>query len=386
MVWQGKGSENDHDPTHRAQAMTLASARVSISTRRKLTSILLAVTIFALLAGLTSFATRGSVVYAIIDSILVGTGVGLFEQFYVPSLRGRWLRGMHPLLSISIYTAVVALLFVVAVHLSHLLTGQLDTLSRAYRRLPFALPLVIAFSVIGIVVMRTVHFIGIETLFHLMIGTYHRPVIEEKVLLFLDINDSTGLSERLGAVQIKSLVGKFLFDISKPITNYGGEIYLYKGDGLIALWNWNEAIRENRILRAIDAVFASVARERPEYQRQCGFMPRFRIGVHGGDVVVSEQGDTKRAIGVYGSTINISARMEEAAKAHGVSCVISGDVAQALSNGNGGLSPLGHERIRGISADIPIFEYRVEGDVAAGLSDDVLGPELHRRFWRQAVG
>src|SRR6516164_135585 len=85
------------------------------------------------------------------------------------------------LLAISIYTAFVAVLFVVAVHLSHLLTGQLDTLPRAYRRLPYAMPLVIAFSVIGIVVMRTVHFIGIDTLFHLMIGTYHRPVIEEKV-------------------------------------------------------------------------------------------------------------------------------------------------------------------------------------------------------------
>ena len=340
--------------------MTLASARVSISTRRKLTSILLAVTIFALLAGLTSFATRGSVVYAIIDSILVGTGVGLFEQFYVQSLRGRWLRSMHPLLSISIYTAVVVLLFVVAVHVSHLLTGRLDTLPIAYRRLPFALPLVIAFSVIGIVVMRTVHFIGIETLFHLMIGTYHRPVIEEKVLLFLDINDSTSLAERLGAVQIKSLVGKFLFDISKPITNYGGEIYLYKGDGLIALWNWNEAIRENRILRAIDAVFASVERERSEYQRQFGVVPRFRIGVHGGEVVVSEQGDTKRAIGVYGSTINIAARMEEAAKAHDVACVLSGDVVEALSNGEQQLLPLGHEQVKGISVEIPIFQYRVD--------------------------
>jgi adenylate cyclase len=340
--------------------MTLASARVSISTRRKLTSILLAVTIFALLAGLTSFATRGSVVYAIIDSILVGTGVGLFEQFYVQSLRGRWLRSMHPLLSISIYTAVVVLLFVVAVHVSHLLTGRLDTLPIAYRRLPFALPLVIAFSVIGIVVMRTVHFIGIETLFHLMIGTYHRPVIEEKVLLFLDINDSTSLAERLGAVQIKSLVGKFLFDISKPITNYGGEIYLYKGDGLIALWNWNEAIRENRILRAIDAVFASVERERSEYQRQFGVVPRFRIGVHGGEVVVSEQGDTKRAIGVYGSTINIAARMEEAAKAHDVACVVSGDVVEALSDGEQQLLPLGHEQVKGISVEIPIFQYRVD--------------------------
>ena len=315
---------------------------------------------------MTSFATRGSVVYAIIDSILVGTGVGLFEQFYVQSLRGRWLRSMHPLLSILIYTAVVAVLFVVAVHLSHLLTGRLDTLPTAYRRLPFALPLVIAFSVIGIVVMRTVHFIGIETLFHLMIGTYHRPVIEEKVLLFLDINDSTGLAERLGAVQIKSLVGKFLFDISKPITNYGGEIYLYKGDGLIALWNWTEAIRGNRILRAIDSVFAAVRREEVAYQRQFGVVPSFRIGVHGGEVVVSEQGDTKRAIGVYGSTINIAARMEEAAKAHNVACAISGDVAQALADGEPQLLPLGDEQVKGISVEIPIFEYRVDDGPALG--------------------
>jgi adenylate cyclase len=340
--------------------MALALSRISISTRRKLTSILLAVMIFSLLAGLTSFATRGSIIYAIIDSILVGTGAGLFEEFYVQSLRGRWLRGMHPLLSITIYTAFVAVLFVVAVHLSHLLTGQWDTLPRAYRRLPFALPLVIAFSVIGIVVMRSVHFIGIENLFHLMIGTYHRPVIQEKVLLFLDINDSTGLSERLGAVQIKSLVGKFLFDISKPITDHGGEIYLYKGDGLIALWNWDEAIRGNKILRAIDAVFAAVRREEAAYQREFGVVPRFRIGVHGGEVVVSEQGDTKRAIGVYGSTINIAARMEEAAKTHGVGCAISGDVAQALSDGERRLQPLGDEQVKGISVEIPIFEYRVD--------------------------
>jgi class 3 adenylate cyclase len=244
----------------------------------------------------------------------------------------------------------------------------LDTLPRAYRRLPLALPLVVAFSVIGIIVMRTVHFIGIETLFHLMIGTYHRPVLEEKVLLFLDINNSTGLAEHLGAVQIKSLVGKFLFDVSKPITDYGGEIYLYKGDGLIALWNWNEAIRGNRILRAIDAVFASVSREEAEYRRQFGVVLRFRIGVHGGEVVVSEQGDTKRAIGVYGSTINIAARMEEAAKTHNVACAISGDVAQALADGEPRLLPLGDEQVKGISVEIPIFEYRVDSET--GTSGD----------------
>jgi adenylate cyclase len=344
--------------------MALAFARISISMRRKLASILLAVTIFALLAGLSTLAKGRPLAFGVLNAIFVGTGVGLFEQFYVQSQRGRWFRSIHPLLSIGIYTVVVAILFVFAVNLTHLLLYRLYPSPVPYGRLPFVLPNVIVYSVIGIVVMRAVHFIGIDTLFHLMIGTYHRPVIEEKVLVFVDINDSTGLAEKLGALKIKSLVGKFLFDISKPITDFGGEIYLYKGDGLIAIWDWQEAVRDDKILRALDAVFATLGRERERYLAQFGVAPKFRIGVHGGDVVVSEQGDTKRSIGIYGSTINIASRMEEAAKAHGVVCAISGDVARALSGSSSRLRPIGYEKIKGIATEIPIFEYRDDGEAA----------------------
>jgi class 3 adenylate cyclase len=52
--------------------------------------------------------------------------------------------------------------------------------------------------------------------------------------------------------------------------------------------------------------------------------------------------------------------MEEAAKAHGIACVISGDVAQALSDSDGRLLPLGDEQLKGISYEVPIFEYRVD--------------------------
>jgi class 3 adenylate cyclase len=339
------------------RSMDLALTPVSISTRRKLASILLSVAIFATLAGLVTRARGLPVIFGISNAILVGTAVGLFEEFYVQSLRGRWIRNLHPLRAILIYTAIVVIIFLVAINLTHLLLWPFYQRPVPYERLPLIIPLVIALSVVGIVVMRTVHFIGIETLFHLTIGTYHRPVIQEKVLLFLDINDSTRLAERLGAIEIKSLVGKFLFDISKPITDHGGEIYLYKGDGLIALWDWREAIRNNRILRVIDAIFVTISREQAIFLQQFGVVPSFRIGVHGGEVVVSEQGDTKRAIGVYGSTINIAARMEEAAKAHGVSCVVSGDVAEALY-GHARLIPIGHEKVRGISTEIPILEYR----------------------------
>jgi adenylate cyclase len=355
--------------------MDLAFTPVSISTRRKLASILLAVVIFATLAGLVTRAAGSRPgIFGILNAVFVGTAVGLFEEFYVQSLRGRWIRNIHPLSAILIYTAMVVIFFLIAIHLTHLLLWPFYELPVPYKRLPLIIPIVIAFSVVGIVVMRTVHFIGIENLFHLTVGTYHRPVMQEKVLLFLDINDSTRLAERLGAIATKSLVGKFLFDISKPITDHGGEIYLYKGDGLIALWDWREAIRDNRILRAIDAIFAIVGGERADFLEQFGVVPSFRVGVHGGEVVVSEQGDTKRAIGVYGSTINIAARMEEAAKAHNVACVVSGDVADALCEREGWLLPIGHEKVRGISSEMPIFEYRVAGaarkEAAPTISQD----------------
>jgi class 3 adenylate cyclase len=134
---------------------------------------------------------------------------------------------------------------------------------------------------------------------------------------------------------------------------------------LIALWNWNTAIRGNKILRAVDGVFAAVRREHGEYHRQFGVVPTFRVGIHGGDVVVSEQGDTKRAIGVYGDPINIAARMEDAARAHEVACVISGYVADALDDGEERIRPIGDETVKGISAPIPIYAYRPEGRVGA---------------------
>jgi adenylate cyclase len=340
--------------------MRFVPFRLAISTRRKLLSILLAVAIFALLAGLTNLARGRSVVFGTVNAILVGSGVGLFEEFYVQAERGRWMRSIHPLRSIIFYTFMVAIIFVIATNLTHLILYPLYPSPVPYQRLPYVLPIFIVLSVIGVVVMRTVHFIGVENLFHLMVGTYHRPVVQEKIILFLDINNSTGLAETLGAIQTKSMIGKFLFDISKPLTDFGGEIYLYKGDGLIALWDWDEALHDNRILRAISGIFEAIGRERAEFERQFGVVPRFRIGVHGGEVVVSEQGDTKRSIGIYGSTINIAARMEEAAKAHNVDCVISGDVVAALAGRDDALRKIGQEKVKGIATEVSIFEYRCE--------------------------
>jgi class 3 adenylate cyclase len=56
-------------------------------------------------------------------------------------------------------------------------------------------------------------------------------------------------------------------------------------------------------------MFAAIAGEREAYAHAFGVAPTFRVGIHGGDVIVSEQGDAKRSIGIYGDAINIAARL-----------------------------------------------------------------------------
>ena len=329
---------------------------MTATTRRKLAAVLMAMIIFACLGAVTTAAVGRPVEIGAFNAVLIGAGIGLFEEFYVQGPRGNWMREMHPLRSIFIYILVVIVLYLIALHVSHLVLGRLDDLPVVYRRLVYGTAFFTTFSIVGILMIRVAHFIGLRTLLDLVIGTYHRPVEERKVLLFLDINGSTALAERLGALTMRSLVRKFLSDVSQPIVDYGGEIYLYKGDGLIAVWNWADAVKADAILKAVDAMFVAVAKQRDAYQRLFGAVPHFRVGIHGGPVIVSEQGDAKRSIGIYGDAINIAARMEEAARAHDLRCVISEIVVQALAD-RSRVRSIGTEQVKGISAPVAICEY-----------------------------
>jgi adenylate cyclase len=329
---------------------------MTATTRGKLAGVLMTIVIFGCLGAVTTAAVGRPVEIGALNAVLIGAGVGLFEEFYVQSPRGNWMRAMHPLRAIFIYIFVVMVLYLIALHVTHVVLGRLDDLPVVYRRLPYGLAFFTSFSIVGILMMRVAHFVGLRTLLDLIIGTYHRPVEARKVLLFLDLNGSTALSERLGALRMRALVRKFLSDLSKPIVDHGGDIYLYKGDGLIAIWDWADALRGDAILRAVDAMFGAVANERAAYESAFGAAPGFRVGIHGGDVIVSEQGDARRSIGIYGDAINIAARMEEAARTHNVRCVISEVVAGRLGD-RSRVRAIGSEQVKGISMPIPICGY-----------------------------
>lgn len=333
-----------------------------LSIRHKLWSVAFSTAVFT--AFLDIFINAFDVIHH--DDILISFGIGLtvslFEAFYVQGRPGRWLRSLHPAIAVSFY-ALVIVLFAMAVMMFFRLGIGHDhnapEMAGHHSLMPpifVILPVLFLVSIVAIMILRIIGYIGAKNLIHLMVGTYFRPVSENRIFLFLDIKGSTSIVERLGPLKARSFIGKFFFDISAPITDWGGEVYRFTGDGAVVVWHWDVGIAHNNIVRAIDGIDAAIRSERSYYLDKFGEVPEYRIGVHGGTIVTSEEGDTRRAIGYYGDTIHIAARLERIAKELGVNCLFSGELAKSLSDMSGRLRLVTTMPVRGISYPVEMYE------------------------------
>ena len=174
--------------------------------------------------------------------------------------------------------------------------------------------------------------IGGRVLGSFLLGTYHRPRREQRIVMFLDIADSTALAEHLGELRVHDLIARFFFDIDEPIADQGGEVHAYVGDEVIVTWPLSENPERNaRSLRCFFGIEAKMIELAQSYTREFEVAPRFRAGLHAGPVVVSECGDAKRQIAYFGDTMNVAARLCEHCKAAGETLVASADMLRSTA-------------------------------------------------------
>jgi len=187
----------------------------------------------------------------------------------------------------------------------------------------------IAFNVSALVgaIFELRRLVGGRVLGSFLLGTYHRPKREERIVMFLDIRSSTALAERMGEVRVHDLITEFFFDIDQPIVEHGGEVHAYVGDAVIITWPLSDEPERNaRVLQCFYAAEDRMAGLALSYTREFGVAPRFCAGVHAGPVVVSECGDAKRQIAYFGDTMNVAARLCDHCKAADESLVVSADL------------------------------------------------------------
>ena len=167
--------------------------------------------------------------------------------------------------------------------------------------------------------------LGFGTLRNLFTGRYVQPRRELRAFLLIDMRDSTGLAERLGAVPFHELLNDFFRDVSEAALECGAEIHKYVGDEAILTWPQN-SVADGDCLRCPFIAAELIEERRAHYLARYGAVPAFRASLHYGEIVAGEIGDVRREIAYVGDTLNSAARLLEAAKEMGRSVLASEDL------------------------------------------------------------
>jgi adenylate cyclase len=152
--------------------------------------------------------------------------------------------------------------------------------------------------------------LGPGTLVNLLLGRYHRPVGEERIFMFLDLNDSTAIAAALGPLRFNDFKNDFFYDIAEPVLETRGQIYQYVGDEVVVTWTTERGLHQGNCLRCVFLVSERIHEQKDRYLARYGVVPGFKAGLHGGPVVTAEIGDIKKDIVHSGDTVNTAARVE----------------------------------------------------------------------------
>ena len=291
------------------------------------------------------------------------TGWAVYLRLAAPP-RSRFLAMLRRLPQIVELTikvlAMTAVFTLVAVGLQFVLYPFTVPASWFVQDLPRIVAIAFSASLVTGAIFEFRRLIGGRVLGSFLLGTYHRPRREQRIVMFLDIAGSTALAEEMGEVRVHDLITRFFFDIDRPIAEHDGEVHAYVGDQVIVTWPLSDDPERNaRALRCFFAAEDRMADLAPAYTREFGVAPRFRAGIHAGPIVVSECGDAKRQIAFFGDTMNVAARLCDHSKAVGEALVASAEMLDGAAVPPGlGIGSRLNVRLRGRQAPVEAHAVR----------------------------
>jgi adenylate cyclase len=311
----------------------VTTARARIRGRQLATSVLVACAIAPVFNVLTSEASWQEAIQGLVDAVLIGVPVSVYLLFVRDGLR-LWFRRLGFWTDLVLSSAIV-----LALYLLGRAAGQVVTHLEPRRfvtsftdpHLRFAVPFFVVVAVAIQFVLQVNRLIGANVLGYFAAGVYRRPTPEERIFLFLDLEGSTQLAERLGSAGYFELLRRFVDDLTDPVIEAEGEIYQYAGDEVVVTWPLAVGLRGANCVACFFAIRDAVTRRAADYTRAFGTVPRFHGGLHGGPVTAGELGDLRRQIVFVGDILNTAARLEEYAKRSNLDLVVSGALLERLA-------------------------------------------------------
>jgi len=171
---------------------------------------------------------------------------------------------------------------------------------------------------------------GEGSMWNMISGKYQTPREEQRIFMFVDLNSSTAIAEKLGDEKYHQLLKEFFADITNPILDNKGEIYQYVGDEVVIAWKQGEGVLHNRCIECFFNMKSEILKHQEKYLQKYDLIPGFKAGIHCGRVVAGEVGIIKRDITFSGDVLNTTSRIQGKCKEFGAEIIASDDIINAL--------------------------------------------------------
>ena len=193
---------------------------------------------------------------------------------------------------------------------------------------------------------------------NIMLGRYLQPREERRIIMFLDLKDSTPIAEKLGHKEYFKFIRDFIFYISSGIMENDGRIYQYVGDEIVVWWPESKDNARKAVASLLTAR-KELHKQFNRFKRKYDTLPEYKAGIHTGTVTVGQVGIEKKDLVMSGDAINTAARIRSACTDLNQKYIASRDVVELLDLKEWQAEPLGPIELKGKNQDMELFGLKI---------------------------
>lgn len=192
----------------------------------------------------------------------------------------------------------------------------------------------------------------------IVLGKYVQPKDERRIIMFIDLRDSTVIAEKLGHKEYFKFIRDFIYYISSGIMEYGGRIYQYVGDEIVVSWPDSRRNAKKCVYALIEAR-KSINKNLNKFLQSYGVVPEFKAGIHVGEVTIGEIGIIKRDLVMSGDTMNTTARIRTACSELNQKYIVSKDFLEQIHLKDWQAESLGPIELKGKNSSLELFALKI---------------------------
>ena len=197
-------------------------------------------------------------------------------------------------------------------------------------------------TIIGVLIVTVLIVLFIELEKHLgnyfiwnfLFSKYKKPFEEDRVIMFLDLKDSTTIAESIGNDAFVDFINTCYRVMSKSVLKNKATILKYVGDEVILTWPAKKGIKNNNCVNFYFDFYDELEKHRAEFIKKFKVFPVFKAGLHSGYVTAAFLGTIKKQMDYSGDVMNTTARIESVCNKYESNFLISGDLSDMLTETN----------------------------------------------------